>query len=385
VSGPRSLLRYTTAMRFKFIDSLRGLAASAVLFYHLWNRFFPGATSQAHVISMPHGAGPAIAMYLFGFGYFGVNLFFVVSGLCIHLPQATKFHSAGSDKLSVGKFANRRFWRLYPAYFASLVWTSLALVLLPLAAHLVHRTSFNILRTADISSFLSNAFFLQQFNTKSLLFNGVYWTLLYEVQFYLFYPGLLWICRKWGFTVPLLVLLGVELALIARPVPVPIFFLGRYYEWFVGMYLAERIASRRALRIPTVAFPVLLGLSVASVFYSFSWPYRDVLASTAFAILLAKCLEKETSWAWLSHPRLVFIGVFSYSLYLIHVPMVDIFWNGIRLVRGFVPSVPLWTADLSIPASFLLAYVFFLWFEKPFLGDKKKAKTPSIGEREQAW
>lgn len=372
-------------MRFKFIDSLRGLAASAVVFYHLWRRFYPGPTSQSQVIFLPHGTVPTILMFMFGFGYLGVNLFFVVSGLCIHLPQATKFHQAGSDKLSVTKFAERRFWRLYPAYFASLVWTSLVLVILPLALHLVRRSSFNFLAAADASSFLYSAFFLQQFNARSMGFNGVYWTLLYEIQFYLFYPLLLWVCRKWGFTAPLLVLLGVELLLAVRPVPISAFFLGRYFEWYLGMYLAERIASGSPVKIPAFAFPVLLGLSVASVFQSISWPYRDVLASTAFAALLATCLARESEWKWLARPKLVFVGAFSYSLYLIHIPMIDIFWNGIRLVRELVPTVPQWVACLSLPASFLLAYVFYLWFEKPFLGGKKKAKAPAIGEREQAW
>lgn len=108
-------------MRLRFIDSLRGIAASAVVFYHLWNRFDPGANSHHGAISLPHGGAAAISMFLFGFGYLGVNLFFVVSGFCIHLPQATKFYATGSDKFSAGKFAKRRFWRLYPAYFASLV------------------------------------------------------------------------------------------------------------------------------------------------------------------------------------------------------------------------------------------------------------------------
>jgi peptidoglycan/LPS O-acetylase OafA/YrhL len=320
-------------------------------------------------------------MFLFGFGYLGVNLFFVVSGLCIHLPQAMKFHAAGSDNLSLKKFAKRRFWRLYPAYFASLIWTSLVLILFPLAIHLVRRNSFNILITADFSSFLSNAFFLQQLNTRSLLFNGVYWTLVYEVQFYLFYPVLLWICRKYGFVVPLIVLFGIEIALAAKPVPIPLFFLGRYYEWFVGMYLAERIASRRPIKIPVFAFPVLLGLSVACVFHSFSWTYRDVLASTAFAALLATCLKHESSWTLLSQPKLVFVGIFSYSLYLIHIPTIDLFWISIGVVHKYVPSVPQWIAFLSIPASYLLAYVFYLWFEKPFLRANKNGEAPSLGKR----
>jgi len=156
------------------------------------------------------------------------------------------------------------------------------------------------------------------------------------------------------------------------------FFLGRYYEWFLGMYLAERIASSHHYTIPKFAFPLLLGLSLASVFYSSTWPFRDVLASTAFAALLCVCLEKESSSRWLSHPRLVALGVFSYSLYLLHVPTIDLVWNGIGAIRKLVPVVPQWLSFLSIPASFLLAYVFFCYFEKPFLREHKKAAAAEV-------
>jgi len=42
-------------MRLKSLDTLRGAAAASVVFYHLWNRFYPGVTSQAHAASMPNG------------------------------------------------------------------------------------------------------------------------------------------------------------------------------------------------------------------------------------------------------------------------------------------------------------------------------------------
>jgi len=363
-------------MRLKSLDTLRGAAAASVVFYNLWNRFYPGVTSQAHAASMPNGIVGLAAFFLFGFGYLGVDLFFVLSGFCIHLPQAIKFRATGSDKLILSAFGKRRFWRLYPAYFASLVWTSLVLVLFPLLLLCVRGTRFNFLAVADISGFLTSAFFLQQFNPKSLGFNGVYWTLVYEVQFYLFYPLLLWLCRKFNFASALLVLLGLELALAVFPIPIPLFFLGRFYEWFLGMYLAERFASGRSIKVPIIVFPILLGLSIASVFFSSSWPFRDVLASTAFAALLCICLDRESSWRWLSHTRLVAIGVSSYSLYLFHVPLIDLVWNSVRIAQRFVPSVPQWTSLLSIPASFILARFFFRFFEKPFLPERKAESMP---------
>ena len=42
-------------MRFKAIDSLRGIAATLVVFFHEWNRFYPHATSQSGSFTMPRG------------------------------------------------------------------------------------------------------------------------------------------------------------------------------------------------------------------------------------------------------------------------------------------------------------------------------------------
>jgi peptidoglycan/LPS O-acetylase OafA/YrhL len=308
-----------------------------------------------------------------------------VSGFCIHLPQALKFNKTGSDKLSVSKFAKRRFWRLYPAYFASLVWTSLVLLALPSVTHLIHRASFSVWKVGDASGFLTNALFLQQFNSKALGFNGVYWTLVYELQFYIFYPALLWLSRRAGFGKMLAVLLALEVGLVAFPVPIPLFFLGRYYEWYLGMCLAEYVAGGGKIAIPRIAFPLLLGLGFACVFLAATWGYRDVVVSTACAVLLARCLARDAEMRWLTHPKMVAVGVCSYSLYLVHVPMVDIIWNSVRLIRGFLPAFPLWIVVVSIPASYGLAFLFYRYFEQPFLGEKKVSPQPVSSRAEQAW
>ena len=72
-------------MRFNAIDSLRGIAASLVVLYHEWNRFYPHASSQSGAFVVPAGFIGHLFFFLFGYGYFGVSLFFVLSGFCIRL------------------------------------------------------------------------------------------------------------------------------------------------------------------------------------------------------------------------------------------------------------------------------------------------------------
>ncbi len=69
-------------MHFKRIDQLRGFAALAVVLCHA------AVSAETVVVDPSHQAGHW-ASCLLGWGYLGVPLFFVISGLCIHLPTAS--------------------------------------------------------------------------------------------------------------------------------------------------------------------------------------------------------------------------------------------------------------------------------------------------------
>src|SRR3954451_11613807 len=104
--------------RLAFIDTLRGIAVLAVLLQH---------TLEAIVQNHPTGAyywvfHDAIGYYM-NFGRFGVVLFFFVSGFVIpfSFPLTAR---------PVRDFAVSRFFRLYPAYWASILMGLLTMLLL---------------------------------------------------------------------------------------------------------------------------------------------------------------------------------------------------------------------------------------------------------------
>jgi peptidoglycan/LPS O-acetylase OafA/YrhL len=374
--------------RLANVDALRGAAALWVFAYHLWNVFAPGYSPQGCPADhKPFDADTpvgVIASYpLCAYGYTGVGLFFVLSGFCIHLPQARKHHSKGTDALEPRAFFYRRLRRLYPAYFASLF---LALAgLMAMTATMSGATPMP-LETAAVYV-LVNAFFLLAVNPNALGLNGVYWTLWYEVQFYLAYPLLLKVCRRVGFGGVAVGLLAVELLFTFVPTPEVLkplaphfewFFLRRLLEWFLGMWLAERVAQ--GLHLPRwgslgIAVTAAAGGVIASHVPAV-WAGHELLLAVASAGVLSLLVSPATGEV---RGVLAWPGNWSYSLYLIHMPVLRLIFTGEALVPEswrYAGSF-YWAgaaAAVLVPAT---AWVWYRLFEKPFL-PKPAVGTPAV-------
>ena len=139
------------------LDYLRGLACAMVVFSHYLERGArDGLTGLAR-----YPWAESIAEW----GYLGVQLFFMISGYVI-------FKSA-QDR-TAGSFIISRFWRLYPAYWVAIACTTIVVTLFK-------ATHFQV-STRDL---IWNFSMFQQFANAANV-DGVYWSLLVELLFYLY-------------------------------------------------------------------------------------------------------------------------------------------------------------------------------------------------------
>ena len=372
------------------IDALRGFAALWVFLYHIWNHFHFEYNSQLYPVDFPSNQTILfyVTFFLFQYGYYGVPIFFVVSGFCIHLAQARAHLEGDTKTLCVSEFLKRRFWRLYPTYFASLFVAAAALAYLRIDDYQARGWPMPLpngfyWEVSGIVLLCCNAVFLTPWIESARDLNGVYWTLIFELQFYCLYPLLLWLMRRIGLVAVGVLLLTGELSLLPHvrnpeslspSSPWEYFFLARYFEWYLGVLAAEIVVRRT--KIPAINGLILLFLlsalySLGCIFIPVLWPTRDLMVSVSTFLLLLLTLPTNSSQQPTSFPikLLAWVGVFSFSLYLVHLPLVRLMFGAITfLCPGLDEQTRL---VLLVPLVILGARAFYLVFEKPFVHGKQ--------------
>jgi peptidoglycan/LPS O-acetylase OafA/YrhL len=336
--------------RLAFIDTLRGIAVLAVLFQHV-----------LEVIVQKHPTGAyywvfhdAIGYYM-NFGRFGVVLFFFVSGFVIPF-------SFPNSATPVRDFAISRFFRLYPAYWTSLVIGLVTMQVLESRAY-------------PLSQILVNVTMLQTFvNVPNLWV--FYWTLAIELLFYvgctiLFATGLL----NRRFTAVAIViaaaLIGTAAAVLVENRTVSsLMEVGlNLSAMFLGKVIRDTVIGGKLrwshVAVCTVLYAIFAitladrrfgGVYQENFFYSYSIGSAYVCAALVF-IVFARFGERM---AWRS---MAFVGVISYSVYLMS-PFVLVLIH--RLV--WIGDGPRgWSAfALMIMAlSILVSWMTYTFVEKP--------------------
>ncbi|CCD94199.1 putative Acyltransferase 3 [Bradyrhizobium sp. ORS 375] len=265
-------------------------------------------------------------------GYVGVDVFFVISGFLItRIIHAEA--SAGS--FSFAAFYRRRARRILPAAFAMLCATLLgaSVILLPQDTVSTAQQALAVLTfSSNILFWMQQGYFDAAAISKPLLHT---WSLGVEEQYYLLFPALalaIFALRRWQMLASLSAICAISFALCVvqtRLQPAAAFYLlpARAWQLALGALLAvEAIPAPHSqrLRIGAAALGwIALGASVN--IFSPRTPYPGVAA-------LLPCLgTAAVIWAQPASSRtvlvlirpLIAVGLWSYSLYLWHWPVVS--------------------------------------------------------------
>jgi len=361
--------------RVSAIDALRGLAALSVLIYHARSMFWVGLVETYHRsgLRLHFNAWLGYLSVPFSYGGLGVTLFFVLSGYCIHRRGARMLAKDPCATLDCRAFAVRRFWRIYPTYVAALLLTALIDWWISGKPAIPNPGQDNSMFAFVISLLTLQGYFASFFGS-----NGVFWTLAMEVHLYAVYPILFLLSRRFGprktvlFTLFAALgylaadqLIGIERHLPYRFDRGPVF-LPFWFTWAMGFYIAELEAGRagdfkeRVWKL-LMAGGFLVGLTLM---LNGSYAIAEIFWALFFAGLLRWSLKPEGKhfWSRWFGVGLAFVGVFSYSLYAIHAPLLQLYGFLIKLNYQH-KFTTLWPAIGGAVFAVASAWVFFRLIE----------------------
>jgi peptidoglycan/LPS O-acetylase OafA/YrhL len=374
--APAEALQPTSQLgRLEFLDAVRALAALYVVAHHIYLAVYHG---------FPINTGPAVFTPLL-YGHFGVAVFIVVSGFSLGLAPAQRGWQLGRG--GYWTFMRRRAWRIIPPYWAALA-VSVALV-----AAIGTRIDDPISWKG-----VGSHFFLLQDVVEGRSPNGALWSIAVEWQLYWVFPLLLLVRRRRGpvvltaLTMAAVVAVGIAAehgGVVAEKLMRLSPELGAL---FVFGLVAAAVTSRpsgagaaRSWGTLAVAAGVVAVVSCARLgteraVADLYW--LDLVVGVAAACGVAFVTRSSTSRTRraLEWRPLVSRGRFSYTLYLVHAPLLLLLWVYVVEPRDLPSGAALATMiGVVAPVVVVASYGFHVAVERPFLEHR------SWGELRIAW
>ncbi len=327
------------------LTSLRGLAALAVVMQHF------STTVQEHTVTTI----PSIPPH----GYMAVDLFFVLSGFIMAYNYQDDFRRHGLSAFP--GFLGKRVARIVPLnLFMLAVIVALGQASLAIQGRNIIYTSRSF--WIDLTS---NVLMLQGLGI-GMNMNGPSWSISVEFAAYLLFPILLIAVGFSRFRVALANTFVCIVALSLLAVTQPRLGLGAetvvanvvrcFTEFSIGLFTFRLfgVASIRAAMGHEAIRVTAMCLSVASLGLRL-----DLVAALSFPLLiLSLAATHERASRAMSHPILRWLGVISFSLYLIHQPFREIELEILQKLHP-APLDPAWAMLLIVKGS--VSVIPFAW------------------------
>ena len=349
-----------TKKNLQLIQMLRGIASILVVLLHV--------TTNCREILSYNFLGN-----IFSFGGSGVDIFFVLSGFIITYAN---LHYIEQPK-AIGKFLKRRFIRIFPIYWIIIT----GFLILQLALPSFYKTHFD----TGIMNMLQTYLLLPGHN----MLNGVSWSLTNELYFYLLFLVALVIPNK---KYSLYLLIAYFIFLIGYSIIIPGVTIGNEYmgmllfpmniEFFLGVFIVL-IVSRlpQALSFPLLIAGIILFITGAFLFNS----GIEVIGKTSNQVLnrvllfgfpsfliILSLVKLELSRTIKMHNIFLHLGNASYSIYLIHLPIVAAFFKVIAKFNIHNNAILLFLSCILFAAVCAAGIFIYHKIEKPLIKNLNK-------------
>jgi peptidoglycan/LPS O-acetylase OafA/YrhL len=326
------------------LTGIRGIAACYVVLFHFWGTF--GTVNFVDTTVSP----------MVSRGYLAVDLFFCLSGYIMaetysHLFLTREF------RVAYRLFLGRRLARIYPLYFSCVIATYFMMAL-----GVVPQTTFTV---TNLSANLASVQIWSWGYCTSL--DGPAWSVSAEAAAYVLFPALaaatLFGSPKKAFISAIISVIGMALAtrlpaeltgspeigilnILWAATPGPIV---RCLAEFTTGLLAWRVSRTGWFRRMSTC-PLLCEVVVGVILLLLLLPDTDLAVVGLFPLLISLIGTRESHIAQFLGSRIpYYLGVLSYSIYLVHVPVRD----------SLNHPLAEWTARLGIPHAWT-CHVFLL-------------------------
>jgi peptidoglycan/LPS O-acetylase OafA/YrhL len=364
----------TSRPRERYIDGLRALAAIHVMLSHAFLEVYPREFGVR-----PHGL-LRLVTYEMSISGLGVALFVVLSGYSLGLSVRRN-----GWRLREGSraFFRRRARRLVPPYLVAL-----GLSLLLSATLLSEKTGTHWDASVPFSAtdVVSHLLLFQDWVGNPYTISHPLWSIAVTWHIYLAFPLMLWAVRRYGLVRTTAVVLGFGsfVAVATRTdahAVLAVRTMELYGAFLVGLVALELIRRDglvpwrgREVRPPWTALAIVLG--------SWSGFVNDFNHAPLYIAMGALMVTVGTGGlkpvrALLESRALVWLGTVSFSLYLVHGPVVHLVWLELLRPLGLgVGEAGTFFAlvALAVPASILTAWGFYAAVERRTLSSRSRAR-----------
>ena len=365
-----------TKPHFALLDGLRGVAALAVLWYHVNEGFaFAEATN---------GAGDGI-IRAFNHGYLAVDFFFLLSGFVI----AYAYDDRWEKGLTIGNFFKRRLIRLHPMLIAGAIIGAITFLIQGGVTWSGEAVSTSAVLLCLALTFLfipsvPGGSYEVRGNGEMFPLNGPFWSLFFEYIGNILYALLLRRLSTKALAI-LVALLGITFFWFATTnvstygsIGVgwtldAVNFLGgslrMLFPFTLGMLLSRTFKPRPVCGAFWLCTALLLALFAVPYIEAMQPLYMNgVFEMTCIMLVFPAIVLLAASSATVSSTTkrtATFLGDLSYPLYTVHYPLMYLFYAGLIANGQYNFTAVPWQSLGVMAGSILVAFVLMKWYDAP--------------------